>query len=64
MRANTEPEIVLFGLILFNFGPPISFPKIKPPMSDAIQPSKIEIKIIFKNSAFENIKNKTQKKKI
>ena len=33
----TEPEIVLFGLILVNFGPLNNFPKINPPISEATQ---------------------------
>ena len=41
------PEIVLFGLILVNFGPLTNFPVINPPMSDAIQHNKIENKNIF-----------------
>tara|TARA_B100001564_G_scaffold359821_1_gene383194 strand:+ start:3509 stop:3703 length:195 start_codon:yes stop_codon:yes gene_type:complete len=43
----SEPEIVLFGLILVSLGPFKVLPTIKPPMSDAIQPNKIINKIIL-----------------
>ena len=43
----TKPEIVLFGLIFVNFGPPINFPKIKPPISDAIHDNNIIKRIVF-----------------
>ena len=40
------PAIVLFGLILVNFGPLIDLPITKPPTSDAIHPkSKVKINI-------------------
>ena len=42
-----DPEIVLFGLIFESFGPLNNFPKKNPPMSDAIQPSRIEIRNIL-----------------
>ena len=42
------PEIVLFGLILVNFGPLNIFPKKIPPMSEAMQTMSTENKIIFK----------------
>ena len=41
-------NIVLFGLIFVNFGPLNNFPKINPPISEAIQPNKIIKKLIFK----------------
>ena len=42
------PEIVLFGLMVVSFGPLKIFPKVIPPISDAIQTSKITYKIILK----------------
>ena len=36
-----DPEIVLFGLILVNFGPLTNFPIINPPISDEMHPIKI-----------------------
>ena len=41
------PEIVLFGLIFVSPGPLNIFPKIYPPISDAIQPIKREKVMIF-----------------
>ena len=34
-----EPEIVLLGLILVNFGPLRFLPTTKPPISEAIHPT-------------------------
>ena len=49
MLANAidpiEPEIVLFGLILVNFGPFIFFPTTYPPISEAIHPIRRKNKI-------------------
>ena len=42
------PEIVLFGLMVVSFGPLKIFPKVIPPISDAIQTSKIIYNIILK----------------
>ena len=50
------PEIVLLGLIFVNLGPLKIFPKIKPPISDEIEPSRSENKIIFNCKKFEKIK--------
>ena len=58
------PEIVLFGLICVSFGPPIKFPKIKPPISDPIQLNNIIKRIIFSCKKFEKKKKKKQKLKI
>ena len=41
------PAIVLFGLILVNLGPLNIFPKINPPISEAIQPNKKVKRTIF-----------------
>tara|TARA_B000000441_G_C21542126_1_gene232262 strand:- start:378 stop:521 length:144 start_codon:yes stop_codon:yes gene_type:complete len=42
------PAMVLFGLILVNFGPLKIFPNTKPPISEATHVINIENKIIFK----------------
>ena len=42
-----DPDIVLLGLILVNFGPLSIFPKIKPPISDAIHPNRIAKKLFL-----------------
>ena len=55
-----EPEIVLFGLILVNFGPLIIFPKMYPPISDDIQPKRNMKRIILKLRELDIKKNKTQ----
>tara|TARA_A100001015_G_scaffold218602_1_gene245731 strand:- start:259 stop:474 length:216 start_codon:yes stop_codon:yes gene_type:complete len=44
-----DPEIVLLGLILVSLTPLNKFPKIYPPMSEAMQPNK-RIKINNLNS--------------
>jgi len=41
-----DPEIVLFGLILVNFLPPIDLPITNPPISENIQIDKIKIKSV------------------
>ena len=41
MIDPNDPEIVLCGLIFVNFGPFNNFPKIYPPMSEAMQVNKI-----------------------
>ena len=41
-----EPAIVLFGLIIVSFLPPINLPIIKPPVSENIQINIIQIKNI------------------
>ena len=58
------PEIVLFGLIFVSFGPPIKFPKIKPPTSDPAQLNNIIKRMIFSCKKFEKKKKKKQKQKI
>ena len=40
------PDIVLFGLILVNFFPPIVLPKIYPPMSEHAHIDKTNMKKI------------------
>ena len=57
------PEIVLLGLILVNFGPLNILPKIKPPISEAIQLNKRVKSIILSCKIFEKKKNKRQNKK-
>ena len=53
------PEKVLLGLILVNFGPPNIFPKINPPMSEAIHPKRvIKSKIFEPNDADKKKLNK------
>ena len=46
IKEPINPEIVLFGLILVNFGPLNILPTINPPISDAIHP-KSSVKIII-----------------
>ena len=46
------PEIVLFGLILVNFGPLNIFPKRNPPISEEIHISKTINNIILKWTSF------------
>ena len=47
IKEPINPEIVLFGLILVNFGPLNILPTINPPISDAIHPkSSVKISLI------------------
>ena len=57
------PDIVLFGLIFVSFGPPIKFPKIKPPTSDPAQLNNIIKRMIFSCKKFEKKKKKETKAK-
>ena len=41
------PDTVFFGLIFVNFGPLNKLPNTNPPISEAIQPSKIINSTIF-----------------
>ena len=43
MKLPNNPEYVLFGLYLVNFGPLIIFPKINPPISEKIHNNVINI---------------------
>ena len=47
MKEHIVPDIVLLGLILVNFLPPIVLPITNPPISEKIQISKIKI-VTFK----------------
>ena len=46
------PEIVLLGLILINFFPPIILPKKYPPMSDPAHIDKAKMKKIASSKLF------------
>ena len=56
------PEYVLLGLILVSFGPLKIFPKINPPISDAIHPAKKINKINLKLNKLEKNKHITKDK--
>ena len=56
------PDIVLFGLILVNFGPLIILPDINPPMSEATQLNNNAKIIIFNCTKLVKKKNIKQKK--
>ena len=56
--------MVLFGLILVNFGPLKIFPTINPPKSDAAHVNKTRKIKIFKWKKDDNIKKYVQKVKI
>ena len=59
-KEPIEPETVLFGLIEVNFGPLNIFPKINPPISEAIQ-LKINVnKIILSCKKLEKITKSIQ----
>ena len=52
------PDTVFFGLIFVNFGPLNKLPNINPPISEAIQPSKIISRTIFNFPKENKKKNK------
>ena len=54
------PDIVLFGLMDVNFGPPIVFPTTKPPVSENTQITIAKKSIIFKVKIFDKRKNKIE----
>ena len=56
-----EPDIVFFGLIFVNFGPLNKLPNTNPPISEAIQPSKIIINNILTFPRENKKKNKLKK---
>tara|TARA_B110000495_G_C22625514_1_gene372448 strand:- start:436 stop:594 length:159 start_codon:yes stop_codon:yes gene_type:complete len=46
-KEPIDPDIVLLGLIFVNLEPLNIFPKINPPVSEAIHPNRSEKSIIF-----------------
>ena len=55
------PDTVFFGLTFVNFGPLNKLPNTKPPISEAIQPSKIIRSTIFSFPRENKKKNKLKK---
>ena len=55
IKEPKDPEIVFLGLIFVNFLPLKIFPKVRPPISEAIE-TRTEYKIIILNSGlFDSI---------
>tara|TARA_Y100001935_G_C17282940_1_gene498592 strand:+ start:55 stop:291 length:237 start_codon:yes stop_codon:yes gene_type:complete len=60
----TNPEYVLFGLILVNFFPLKILPNINPPMSVVIQTNMIKYKKIFSSALLDTNKSNITEYKI
>ena len=64
IKEPIAPEKVLLGLIFVNLGPLNNFPKINPPISEAIHPNKIQKIKIFNCRKFEKQKKMKLNKKM